>query len=149
MHKCALDTNVYIDALRSEDAAALLERFLVRELRVIYLSAIVMQELRGGARTRAQVNALERGVFRPFERRGRVLVPSATAFKEAGRAVAERASRSSIRSAGRVRVLMSDALLAASCRENDVTLITRDSDFVGLARALRGFAHVTPWPGAT
>ena len=43
-------------------------------------------------------------------------------------------------------VLVQDALLAASCRESGVTLITRDRDFDRFRRLLPGWKTTAPWP---
>jgi predicted nucleic acid-binding protein len=88
-----------------------------------------MQELAAGARTPEQIRELDSAVFKPFERRGRVFVPSAAAFRESGQLLAELAKRE-----GREVVLSNpslgnDALLATSCRERGITLITSDGDF--------------------
>ena len=88
MPQYVLDTNVYIDALRSPDEANALKRFLVVMLPSTWLSAVVMLELRAGARSREQATALEDGLFRAYAKRGRVLVPKAGAFQEAGRVLA-------------------------------------------------------------
>ena len=42
--------------------------------------------------------------------------------------------------------LLNDALIAASCREHGITLITKDADFARLAPFVRGFRHAAPWP---
>ena len=42
--------------------------------------------------------------------------------------------------------LPNDALLAASCRERGITLITQDGDFDRLAPLLGHWRHVAPWP---
>jgi len=43
------------------------------------------------------------------------------------------------------RSLTNDVLLATSCRENGVTLVTRDSDYARLSRHLGAFRYVAPW----
>jgi predicted nucleic acid-binding protein len=91
MPKFALDTSVYISAFRDAAKAAELTEFLAAFLSVTYLSAVVVQELRAGARTRAQSVAFEE-IVGPFDQRGRVFVPSATAYTECGRVLAELAS---------------------------------------------------------
>lgn len=87
--KYTLDTNIYIDAFRDVAAEAALVRFLERALPFTFLSAVVMQELAAGARTAAQRRELERSVFGPVVRRGRVFTPSAIAFVESGRLIAD------------------------------------------------------------
>ena len=49
--KYALDTNIFIDGFRNEEAQAEVFVFLNRALPFTYLSAVVMQELAAGART--------------------------------------------------------------------------------------------------
>lgn len=85
MPKYTLDTNIFVDALRSPSAAIGLKRFLAVSLPSTWMNAVVMMELRSGARTPEQVTALEGGLLDPFSRRGRVLVPTTRAFREAGR----------------------------------------------------------------
>ena len=45
--------------------------------------------------------------------------------------------------------LLNDALIAASCREQGITLITKDGDFKRLAPFVKGFRYAAPWPAAT
>ena len=144
--KYTLDTNVFIDGFRSEDAQAEVFAFLSRALPQTYLSAVVMQELAAGARSADAARDLQRGVFDPFERRRRVFAPSSAAFVKSGRVLAAVAA-----SEGRQRLdekpsLLNDALIAASCREQGITLITRDGDFKRLARFVKGFRYASPWP---
>jgi hypothetical protein len=47
--KDALDTNAFVDSFRSEAAEAELLSFIERALPFTFLSAVVMQELAGGA----------------------------------------------------------------------------------------------------
>ena len=46
--KYALDTNIFVDGIRSEEAQADIVAFLNRALPFTYLSAVVMQELGRG-----------------------------------------------------------------------------------------------------
>lgn len=144
--KFALDTNVFVDAFRDETFAAGLSAFLERALPATFLSAVVMQELAAGARTRQQVRALESGVFGPFERRGRVFAPTAGAFRDSGRLLAQLAEREGWETVFSNPSLANDALLATSCRERGLTLITRDRDFDRFRPFLGKWRHATPWP---
>lgn len=83
--KYALDTNIFIDAFRDHRAAAALDAFLRRGLVTTFLHSVVVQELRAGARARKDALVLQRAIFTPFERRRRIVTPSAAAFKENGR----------------------------------------------------------------
>jgi predicted nucleic acid-binding protein len=140
-----LDTNV-LDAFREETFAEALAAFLEQALPTTFLSAVVVQELAAGARTRAQVRALESSIVRPFERRGRVFAPSTLAFRESGRFLAELAAREGWPAIHSNPSLANDALLAASCRERGITLVTSDGDFDRFLPSLGRWRHVKPWP---
>ena len=144
--KYALDTNIFIDAFRDAAAEATLLAFLERALPVTFMSAVVMQELAAGARTREQVRELERSVFKPFERRGRVFAPATAAFVSSGRLLAAVAEREGWEAIYENASLLNDALLASSCRERGITLITNDGDFDRLLPFLGKWRHVRPWP---
>jgi predicted nucleic acid-binding protein len=144
--KYAFDTNIYIDAFRDSAAEAALLAFLERALRFTFLSAVVMQELAAGARTPAQVRELERSIFRPFVRRRRLFTPMTTAFVRSGRLIAALAAREGWTAIHDNPSLLNDALLAASCREAGITLITNDSDFERFVPLMKGWRHVRPWP---
>jgi predicted nucleic acid-binding protein len=121
----ALDTTIFVDSFRSEKAEGELLAFLKRALPFTFLSAVVMRELAVGARSEQATRDLRRLLFEPFEKRSRVFVPSAAAFLESGSMIAS---------------------LAGSCREQGITLITRDSDFDRFLPFLRGWRHIAPWP---
>ena len=144
--KYALDTNIFIDGFRNEEAQAEVFVFLSRALPFTYLSAVVMQELAAGARTREQVRELARSVFKPFERRGRVFAPATAAFVSSGRLLAAVAEREGWEAIYENPSLLNDALLASSCRERGITLITNDGDFDRLLPFLGKWRHVRPWP---
>jgi predicted nucleic acid-binding protein len=146
--KYALDTNVFIDGFRSEEAQAELFPFLTRALPFTYLNAVVMQELAAGAKTTEAAREVQQGVFEPFERRGRLFAPSAAAFVASGRALAAVAEREGWQLLEENPSLLNDALIAASCREQGITLITKDTDFKRLAPFLKGFRYAAPWPTA-
>jgi predicted nucleic acid-binding protein len=146
--KYALDTNIFIDGFRNEEAQAEIFVFLNRALPFTYLSAVVMQELAAGARTADAARNVQRGVFEPFERRQRVFAPSSAAFAESGRVLAAIAAREGWQLLDEKPSLLNDALIAASCRERGITLITRDGDFKRLAPFVKGFRYAAPWPVA-
>jgi predicted nucleic acid-binding protein len=146
--KYTLDTNVFIDGFRTDEAQAEVFAFLNRALPFTYLSAVVMQELAAGARTTDAARYLQRGVFEPFQRRRRVFAPSSTAFAESGRVLAAVAAREGWHRLDEKPSLLNDSLIAASCREQGITLITKDADFRRLAPFVKGFRYAAPWPAA-
>ena len=144
--KYTLDTNIFIDGFRNEEAQAEVFAFLNRALPFTYLSAVVMQELAAGARTAEAARELQQTVFAPFERRRRVFAPSAGAFVESGRVLAGVAGAEGWQAVDENPSLLNDALIAVSCREQGITLITKDTDFKRLAPFSRGLRFVEPWP---
>ena len=146
MPKYTIDTNLWIDAFADETAEAALDAFLERAAPLTHLNAVVVQELRAGAGTPSQARTLERDIFRVFEQRGRVYGPSPAAFKECGRILAALWRKDGVPFRDRPRSLVNDILLAASCRERGMTLITADRDYKFIAPYLRGFTYHAPWP---
>ncbi len=144
--KYVLDTNLYIGAIRDPDKEADLDAFLERNAPVTYMSAVVMQELRAGAITDASARALDKGIFEVFERRGRVAGPSVLSFKECGRILAALFRQDGVPFKERPRSLVNDILIALTCRENGMTLLTDDGDFKIIRPFVRGFSFLAPWP---
>lgn len=138
-----IDTNLYIDAFRSDAGKAALTTFQGTFAPFIHLSAIVVHELRAGVRGKAAAT-LEASIVAPFERRSRVVTPSYAVWKEAGRVLSELVAPSDWRSL--TRSFVNDVLLSMSCREAGMVLVTSNlRDFERIA-AVREFAFVAPWP---
>ena len=144
--KYTLDSNIFIDGFRNEETQAEVFAFLNRALPFTYLSAVVMQELAAGARSAGAAREVQRGVFDPFERRRRVFAPSSAAFADSGRVLAAVAASEGWQLLDEKPSLLNDALIAASCREQGITLITKDADFERLAPFVKGFRYALPWP---
>jgi predicted nucleic acid-binding protein len=137
----ALDTNVYIRAFRVRESMEALHAFLIRTGTSLRVNAVVAQELRAGATTPAHESAVD-DLVGAYVRRQRVIVPSIDAYVEAGRVLAALAKREGVQIA-RAGSLVHDVLLATSCREAGVCLVTEDAaDFAAAQRHLRGFRYV-------
>ena len=146
--KYTLDTNIFIEGFRSEEAQAEVFAFLNRALPFTYLSAVVMQELAAGARSAEAARDVQRGVCEPFERRRRVFAPSSAVFAESGRVLTAVAASEGWQLLDDKPSLLNDALIASSCLEQGITLITKDRDFKRLAPFVKGFRYAAPWPAA-
>ena len=144
--KYVLDTNLHIDAIRNSLKEQALEGFLERDAPMTYMSAVVMQELRAGAGADEQAKVLQDGICDVFERRSRVVAPSTMAFKDCGRILATLFRQGGLPYKDRPRSLVNDILIAITCRENGLTLLTAGEDFKMIRPHLRGFAHAPPWP---
>ena len=134
-----LDTNVLVDALRQPAELDRLKAFLEWALPSTVLSSLVVAELTAGARTARARDALEQQFLAPFERRGRILAPSAAAWRRTGTILGASATTPS---ASR----LTDILLASQAREFGWTIVTRDADFTTLRRSITGLKVATPFP---
>jgi len=144
--KYTLDTNLFVRAFRDPAENAALQLFHTAFAPFEYLSAVVAQELRAGARTDDAADRLQRLLFDPFERRGRVITPSYTAWKRAGDALAALAHDEGLELRRISKGFANDVLLAAACREAGVTLVTANRrDFERITR-VAPFDFVDPWP---
>ena len=136
----ALDTNVYIRALRDRDRLVQLKRFLLATGTRLRLSAVVALELRAGARLATQERAVT-DLIASYSTRDLILVPSRTAYEEGGRVLSALGSREGV-DVSRAGSLVGDVLIATSCREATVKLVTENvPDFAAVQRHLRGFRY--------
>jgi predicted nucleic acid-binding protein len=136
--KYVLDTSLFIRAFRDPEANTALQRFHQLFAPFEYLSAVVAQELRAGARTTAARRKLERHVLELYIRRGRMITPSAQAWSDSGDLLGALARVS--------KGFGNDVLLALSCREAGVVLVTENArDFARIAHVVP-FSFVEPWP---
>lgn len=144
--KYALDTNCFIRGFRSPEGVRELQQFHSLFAPFEYLSAVVAQELRAGTRSPAERRKTERHVLAPFERAGRVFAPTARAWHESGDLLSDLARREGMEPGRVSKAFGNDVLLALSCRESGIVLITQNvRDFTRIAR-LQPFEFVPPWP---
>jgi predicted nucleic acid-binding protein len=134
----ALDANVYIRALRNRDRLTQLKRFLLRAGLRVRVNAVVALELQAGARTRPQERAVN-DLLTSYVERERVIVPSFEAYAQGGRVLSALAVREGI-DVSRAGSLVNDVMIATSCREAGVKLVTENVEhFAAVQRHLRGF----------
>ncbi len=146
MTEYTVDTNLYIRALRDERAASGLERFLSEHAPRSYLHSVVLHELLVGATTPKWVSTIENAIAEPLVRRRRLVTPSHRSWQDAGAALAQLASAKKLELQSVPRSFVHDALIAASCGEAGVTLVTENGrDFERLRTVIR-FQFVAPWP---
>jgi predicted nucleic acid-binding protein len=146
MAKYAFDTNVFIETFRDASAKAAMRAFLKLAHPYTFLSAVVMQELAAGVRTTEQKRQLDETVFAPFTRCDRVFAPSREAFVRSGQVLAFVAKREGWVASRENPSLLNDALIAASCRERGITLITHDNDYRRFRPFMKEWTAVAPWP---
>lgn len=148
MTRYVLDTNLFIEAARDRAKAEELKAFSSAFLPFLHFHAVVAQELLAGAVTARWRRDLADLIVGPYQRRGRVVVPTFAAWRRSGEIVAElvQAHLLAVGVGGVARSFANDALIAASCREEGFTLITRNvTDFDLIAR-VEPFRFLPPWP---
>jgi len=144
--KYALDTNLYIRAFRDSAHGVRLEEFFASNSYRCYLSMVVLHELLVGARTPAKAAEIHRDVARPFDRTARTFFPSGAAWTRAGEAIATLSRTQGLDTRSMPRSMVNDVLIAASCRENGITLITENTaDFERICKVVP-VEFAPPWP---
>lgn len=138
--KYVLDTNIFIRAFRNEAANDALAAFRMVFAPGEYLSSVVAQELRAGIRSPEDRRKLERLVIARYEKVGRVVTPSAAAWQASGDVLSALRKRDGLDLTRMSKSFGNDILLALSCREVGLTLLTEhQGDFERIAR-VAGFA---------
>jgi len=137
MRPVLFDSSIYIAALRAGDDAVLASRRLAPEA-PLWLSAVVLEELYAGVRTRDRkiVEHLERD----FERARRILVPGLGDWTQAGKVLALVGSEYGYEHIGQGR-LTNDALIAMSAGRCGITIITANARDFARLREFRPFAY--------
>ena len=141
-----LDTNVFIAADRNPEWAEELCRFSATYLPFIHLHAVVAQELLAGAIDRRRERLVEESLIQPFEKRDRIVIPSFAAWKAAGSILGQLVQQKHLSPGGFHRSFLNDCILAASCRETGLTLITLNRQDFDLIRRVSGFNYTDPFP---
>jgi len=143
-----LDSNVYIEAARSALKAEELVSFSSSFLPQLYFHAVVAQELLAGATNSEWRREIERGIVGPFERRGRLVTPTFKAWKRSGEIIADLIERRRLSPGGVPRSFLNDVLLAVSCREAGLTLVTNNTADFELIAEVEPVRFGLPWPKA-
>jgi predicted nucleic acid-binding protein len=145
--KYVLDTNVFVRADRDSAWAEELVTFYAAFLPETFLHAVVVQELLLGAVDARRGQALYEGYVAPFEARQRVVTPTYANWRRSGEVVATLVQRRHLSPGGFSRSFLNDVLLAVSCREAGVVLITANVADFSLIQAVEPVRFAPPWPG--
>lgn len=138
------DTNVAISAIRNRHERSSFNSFIRARRGQVWLHAAVWLELQAGARRDEERDALDSFV-EPFVDTRRVLVPSQDAWRQAGRVLARLAEGRGVDV--RRSSIHHDALIAASAREREFTIVTNNlADFELIARYVSRLAFSPPYP---
>lgn len=143
--KLTLDTNLYVRAFRDRAAERALRDFYERQAPNLYLCSVVLHELEVGGTSDAVMRWGER-TTRPLAAAKRVITPSHTAWQRSGAALSRLATERHMERRAIPRSLVHDALIAATCREHGVTLVTHNTRDFELIESVLPFDFVAPWP---
>lgn len=150
MRKFVIDTNLYIEAITSDDGNAALAVFQRRFAPFLYQHSTVAQEILAGARGQKGYDAYHADWVAPFEDLGRVITPGHAAWLRAARNLVKLVELGRRSRGGFNRSILNDCLIAASAREHGFTVVTRDvADFALIQQVDGGFDVAPPWPGDT
>jgi predicted nucleic acid-binding protein len=144
--KYVIDTNLYIEATRSEVAADDLNAFQARFLPHIHLHSVVAQELLAGAVRPELERRLREKLVRPFEAVGRVLTPTHRSWTRAGEIIARLVRAGRLSPGGFRPSLVNDCLIAASAREYGFVVVTRNQRDFELIGSVETVRVLPPWP---
>jgi predicted nucleic acid-binding protein len=136
--KYVLDTNVYLEAVRSEEHRKRFRTTFLPLLPATFLAAVVAYELAVDAADR-RTRELVEDFVRPLERSGRIVTPAFEDWLDAARIVTAVSERD--RSwQSKLPALLNDVLIALSARRIGATLLTYNAKDFRLIRRHRAFA---------
>jgi predicted nucleic acid-binding protein len=144
--KYVLDTSIFIQAERDHTWAAELSAFYSVFLPTTFFHAVVVQELLVGALDVRRGQELYEAYAAPFEARRRALTPSYASWRRSGEVVATLVQRRRLSRGGFSRSFLNDVLLAVSCREAGMILVTTNVADFSRIRTVERFRFVPPWP---
>jgi len=133
-----LDTNVYLDAMKSVAGANRFERQFLPLVFQTYLSSVVVEELYAGALDDRAARLVERQVG-ALKRVGRLVTPLFEDWEKAGRLVAMITRREPGRKR-KVQQMLNDILLALSARRMGADLYTLNRDDFTLIQRYQPFS---------
>ncbi len=147
MTRYVIDTNLYIRAWRNPATQGVeLDRFYRSRMVVTHLCSVVFHELLMGANNPRMARDLVVGLAAPFKRTGRIVVPSHSSWTQAAEVIRQMARHDGLDRGTLPRSFVNDALIAACCREEGLTLVTENAqDFNRIQKRIK-FEFVAPWP---
>lgn len=147
MARFVVDTNVYIEAIRTDAGNEALADWQRQMGPHLYQHSIVAQEILAGAMDQAGWLEFHADWVKPFERRRRLLTPTHSAWIRSARMMVLLVEKGIKSPGGLTRGFRNDCLMAASAREDGFTIVTNSlSDFETITEIEPGFRYTPPWP---
>lgn len=125
MRKIVLDTNVYVEAMRRQDAAAALEEWQRRHSPFLWLHAVVAAEVLAGAGDELTWRRWRARWMAPAEAVRRVITPRYSSWIRATRIISRLVAANGI-SRPVKQSFLRDCLIAATARETGHAIVTHN-----------------------
>jgi predicted nucleic acid-binding protein len=141
LRKYIIDTDLYIELLRTGEYHDIIAEIYSRETPNIYFSSVVAQELLSGVTSDDGRKNVET-ILRPFERVGRVVTPGHGIWKDAGEILSMlRREKPNLRT--KLSQMINDTLIAMSARSIGAAVITLNSSDFEAIKSVRSFSYIT------
>jgi predicted nucleic acid-binding protein len=145
-----VDTNLYVEAIRSDEGTRALAAFQRRFAPSLFQHSTVAQEILVGARDEVGYRDFYEDWVAPFEDLGRLITPSHSGWTRAALIMTRLIASGRLSPGGFRRSFLNDCLIAASAREHGFVLVTRDAGDFDLIRHVEPrFEYALPWPEGT
>lgn len=142
-----VDTNLYVEAITTDEGNAALAAFQRRSAPFLFQHSTIAQELLAGARNESDYREYYEDWVAPFEDLRRIIAPSHTTWTRAALIMTRLVERGHLSPGGFSRSFLNDCLIAVSAREHGFVLVTRNTgDFALIGRVERGIRYQPPWP---
>lgn len=147
MVRYVVDTNLYVEAIRTAAGNTALAAFQRRYAPVLWQHSTVAQEIVAGAADESGYRAYRRDWVKPFEDLGRMITPDHGSWMRAALIMARLVEGGLKSPGGFTRGFLNDCLIAATARGEGFVLVTRNaSDFSLIQEVEPGFEFAPPWP---
>ena len=147
MAKFVVDTNLYVEAITTDNGNAALAAFQRRCAPFLFQHSTIAQEILAGARNEADYREFREDWVAPFEDLKRIITPSHSTWIRAALIMARLVERGHLSPGGFSRSFLNDCLIAASARDHGFILVTRNTGgFALISRVERGLRYQEPWP---
>jgi predicted nucleic acid-binding protein len=139
--KYIIDSDLYIELLRTGQYHDIIAEIYTRETPNIYFSSVVVQELLSGVISEIGRKNVE-AVVSPFEKSGRIVTPGYADWKETGNILSKLcAERPELKS--KLSQMINDTLIAMSAKSIGATVVTLNSVDFEAIKSVRNFSYIT------
>lgn len=138
--KYIIDTDLYIELLRTGLYHGIIAEIYIKETPYIYFSSVVAQELLSGAINETGRKNVE-AILAPFEKTGRIVIPGYAIWKETGQILSRlRIEKPHLKT--KLPCMINDTLIAMSARSIGATVVTLNSSDFGAINSIRNFSYI-------